>query len=265
MLGRPFVQPRGGGPHFCGADIGFQPGTLPATLEPHQIPGAEGINWPWPSSSGLGRLFSANCGAKGSSPLGRQPPIPPTSPRPSPVPPLSDQLGPRPLAASPSHQALLACIAPSPPTPHLAQGPLALKGLQGKLQPTRTRSCYRQNPTLKGASCPHQATSPPTDLEVKAQGTWGEEALVVRKSKCLGCGELGHMTGRGREGMCLSCPVCGRPRARLEARARPASSPQTWGRDAWPLCPRRGPPVVFVLIFLNKRCYPRQGCCPLCL
>lgn len=42
-------------------------------------------------------------------------------------------------------------------------------------------------------------------------------------------------------------------------------SPQTWGRDAWPLCPRRDPPVVFVLIFLNKRCYPRQGCRLLCL
>lgn len=43
----------------------------------------------------------------------------------------------------------------------------------------------------------------------------------------------------------------------------PASSPQMWGRDAWPLCPRKDPPVVFV--FLNKRCYPRQGCHLLCL
>lgn len=36
-----------------------------------------------------------------------------------------------------------------------------------------------------------------------------------------------------------------------------------WGPDAWPLCPRRDPPMVFVLIFLNKRCYPREGG-PLC-
>ena len=40
---------------------------------------------------------------------------------------------------------------------------------------------------------------PPMDLEVKAQGMWGEEALVVRKSKCLGWGELGRTTGRDRE------------------------------------------------------------------
>ena len=40
---------------------------------------------------------------------------------------------------------------------------------------------------------------PPMDLEVKAQGMWAEEALVVRKSKCLGWGELGRTTGRDRE------------------------------------------------------------------
>lgn len=77
----------------------------------------EGVNWPWPPSSGLGRLSSANCGAKGSSPLGRHP-HPTSSPRPSPDPPPPDQPGPRPLAASPSHQALLACVAPRPHQPH---------------------------------------------------------------------------------------------------------------------------------------------------
>ena len=48
-------------------------------------------------------------------------------------------------------------------------------------------------------SLPAPGHVPPTDLEVKAQGTWGEEALVVRKSKCLGWGELGCTTGRDRE------------------------------------------------------------------
>lgn len=42
----------------------------------------------------------------------------------------------------------------------------------------------------------------------------------------------------------------------MGACALPTSSPQMWGQDAWPPCPRRDPPVVFVLIFLNKRCYP---------
>lgn len=36
----------------------------------------------------------------------------------------------------------------------------------------------------------------------------------------------------------------------------PHQQPPDVGQDAWPLCPRRDPPVVFVLIF-NKRCYSR--------
>lgn len=82
--------------------------------------------WPLPPSSGWGKLFSANCGTKGSSPLGGQPhPRQPTS---QPLSPLPSQLGHLPLAASPSHRALLACIPPTPaPTRHLAQGPPGLR------------------------------------------------------------------------------------------------------------------------------------------
>ena len=147
----------------------------------------EGVNWPWPPSSGLGRLSSANCGAKGSSPLGRHP-HPTSSPRPSPDPPPPDQPGPRPLAASPSHQALLACVAPRPHQPHTSPRAPSPHGAARETPPNSHQELLEAEPSTERGSLPTPGHVPPTDLEVKAQGTWGEEALVVRKSKCLGWG-----------------------------------------------------------------------------
>lgn len=126
--GCPFLQPLGS-PHSYTNQPQLTAWCLTATwnLTSYLEQGAS--QWPSPPSSELENLFSANCGAKGSSPLGRQPPPPPAH-VPAPPPPPS-QLGHLALAATPSHQALLACI---PLTPHLTQGPCP-QGLQGKLHP----------------------------------------------------------------------------------------------------------------------------------
>lgn len=66
------------------------------------------------------------------------------------------------------------------------------------------------------------------------------------------------MTKR-QEGAMTHLPVCGNLRAQLETSALPTSSSPDAGSGRLASVSKRDPPVVFVFIFLNKRCYPRQG------
>lgn len=111
---------------------------------------------------------------KAASPWAGSPhPISPC-PSPTPPPPMPGQLGRLPLAASPSHQALLVCI--FPPNNTQPRGP-ALRGCEGNSTPALTKICYRESPALRRSPAACTRPHPPTDLEVKAQGTWGEEGV----------------------------------------------------------------------------------------
>lgn len=70
----------------------------------------------------------------------------------------------------------MACISP---TQQLAQGPRR-KELQGKLYPRCSQELLQAEPSTGRVSLLHQAI-PPADLEVKAQGTWGEEGTDGQK------------------------------------------------------------------------------------
>lgn len=149
MLGCPFLQPLGS-PHFYRRQTRLPAWSL--TSYPEQ----RASQWPSPPSPGLGKLFSANCGAKGSSPLGRQPPaLPAHVPAPLHLRLASQATGP--WQPPPSHQALLACI---PPTPHLAQGPCP-EGLQGKAHLNSYQELLQAEPSTESVSLPAPGHVPP--------------------------------------------------------------------------------------------------------
>lgn len=126
----------------------------------------------------------------------------PASPCPSPLPPPPPpgQLGHLPLAASTSHQASLVCI---PPTQHLAQGPCP-QGLQGKLHPKSYQELLQAEPSTERLSCTRPR--PPTDLEVKAQGIWGEEGVGSWKELVPWVGEARTHDWEGQEGAMTALP-----------------------------------------------------------
>lgn len=83
--------------------------------------------------------------------------------------------------------------------------------------------------------------------------------VLVGKSKCLRWGKPGLMV-EGQEGVLTPPPHLWEPEGPTGgASALPTRSAPEAGSGRLASVSRRDPPVVFVLIFLNKRCYPRQG------
>lgn len=111
---------------------------------------------------------------------GSPPPPSTTSPRPSPVPPPPDQPGPRPLAASPSHHALLACIAPSPPTPP-APGPPCPQGAARETPPHLYQELLQAEPRTERGSLPAPGHFPPHGSGSEGPGDVGGGGLSGQK------------------------------------------------------------------------------------
>lgn len=161
----PLSLPPGASHGRAGVPFGPPSGAPPSTENQPQLATRglkEGASqWLWPPLSlkrKMGQLFSVHCGTEGSSPDPTGPPPPPSQRRQPPTkrsrPALPPNTPPR-----------------APPS--------------GAARETPPDSDWQLPPaeaTLRGL-LPHQAT-PPTHLEVKAQGTWGN--LWSGRARALG-------------------------------------------------------------------------------